>query len=67
MAVDKPPAGSEDLDSTLYKKVYLPEVHATDQNAFKTERVWLILREVQRRTLPGIREGYYCLNALEVY
>lgn len=51
-------------------KVYLPEVHTTldtDQNAFKTERVWLIHGEVHHRTLPRIIEGYYCLNALEVY
>lgn len=51
-------------------KGVLSEVHATlcpDQNAFKTESVWLIRGEVQRRTLPRIREGYYSLNALELY
>ena len=33
----------------MEQKVYLPEVHATlvmDQNAFKTERAWLIQGEV---------------------
>lgn len=63
------PASLRDIYSTSLK-AYLPKVYATlgtDQNAFKTKRVWLIRGEVQRWTLPRIREGYYCLNALEVY
>lgn len=44
MHIGKNPTFLRDMDSTK-SKVYLPEVHATfstDENAFKTERVWLI-------------------------